>query len=309
LGALFCTRGVVGAAEELIDTSLAFLDTDFGLLMMEDILDFTPSFSFVLIMSEEELLLLLFTFLGGLWQSTLAAILGFLLAGDGAVDILRAEALFLGAESVDLTEMSASLRMDKLDKDPAISEFLLLRKGAAGSAALLLCGVRVFTELGRSRVAADLARCVVALVGLPSGRLAPSPVLLIAALERAVGVRSFWGVLGTEERSCRVCFLGVGLVGVFSLVGVTEGLAASCSSGTGVLAELSALLGSGANTSSSLSLSMLVSSLMCASRSIWAWWIVRVLPPNPSNRWDSESTMVISPWSLKAGGLKSLTWS
>lgn len=72
-------------------------------------------------------------------------------------------------------------------------------------------GVLVFTELGRSRVVpADFP-----LDGVPSearhwGRLAPNPVLLMAAFDRALG--PFTSFLGSDVFPSRGCFFEVFLV-------------------------------------------------------------------------------------------------
>jgi len=230
--------GVFGA--EARDASLDFLFTAFDvrLVIMAEILDLTPSFSFslsfLLIISPDPLLVFVAFFgLPDLWQSTLLLILRFFLAGEGAVEMFL---VILVLEPVSEEEdLSVSLFIDKLDRDPVImSEFLLDLVVLLGLVMVLLfTGVLFLTELGLSRVVpADFPRCVVLSDGLPTGRFDPRPVLLMAAFERALGPVSRFGREVLPSTGFLVVFLvgGGGLVGVGVVLGATGD-----SSGIGVL--------------------------------------------------------------------------
>merc|ERR1719232_253632 len=115
-----------------------------------------------------------------------------------------------------------------------MSEFLLDLDGLGTVLLLpLLTGVRLLTELGRSRVVADFPLWVVLSDGLPKGRFAPRPVLLMAAFDRALGpFASFLGSDVLPSTGFFVVFL-VCAGGLTGGVGVVLG--AEFSSGTGVM--------------------------------------------------------------------------
>ena len=152
----------------------------------DDIWDLTPGFLSAVFATLLLLLRLLFSaelVRGVRWQSTLLlTFVTFLLAGEVPgflreprvpADLDRSASLL--TERLD-TETMSELRRDRSDPVPLPAE-------------LGVVGPRVFTDVGLSRVAIDLARCAApGFVGRFRGRLAPRPLLLIAALDRAAPV-------------------------------------------------------------------------------------------------------------------------